>query len=418
MLAFVNFLTKPLIAVGGSLVIAGGMIAYAHFATQVAPSGTYVAAKLAPIEGLSGATSDLSFQTSGKIVSIPVTLGAHVAAGQTLAVLDHAALSASLIGAQANVEAAQARLAALASGTRPEQVSIYQNTVAQDQVALRNAIRSAYVAADTAVHADTDPLFSNPRTAAANFTLIVPDALLVNRINQERIALEPVLTAWAASVSAGSFTSSDPSAGATLSASDLTQVTAFLDDVATAINETPPSTTITATQLAAYAATISVARTGVTTGASTIASAQAALVQAAGTLALAQAGSTNNDLNAAQAAVDAARASAAAIEVSIAQATLSAPIAGTITALNAHLGETVAPGETLISVSSTGGSKAQALVVPESAVIREGGQAFVYVRGNVGTTKTPVTTGLVSADGMVEIVSGLASGQEVLAFGN
>ena len=106
------------------------------------------------------------------------------------------------------------------------------------------------------------------------------------------------------------------------------------------------------------------------------------------------------------------------MDVSIRNAVLTAPVAGTVVTLNAHLGQTVVPGQVLVSIQSLGGSKEQALVVPTSSIMTDGGQSFVYVkRGTGAPVKTLVTTGLVSATGMTEIVSGLTSGQEVLSFG-
>lgn len=64
-------------------------------------------------------------------------------------------------------------------------------------------------------------------------------------------------------------------------------------------------------------------------------------------------------------------------------------------------------------------TKVNALEVPTSAVITNGSQQFVYVKGVHGVaTETPVTTGISSANGQTEVTSGLTAGQEVLTFGS
>lgn len=57
-----------------------------------------------------------------------------------------------------------------------------------------------------------------------------------------------------------------------------------------------------------------------------------------------------------------------------------------------------------------------ALAVPESAVIRQGGRPYVFVVENGRARLRPVQTGL-TAGGRVEVVAGLAAGQQVVAGG-
>src|SRR5688500_3408294 len=67
--------------------------------------------------------ADLGFPLSGTIERIPVGEGDPVAAGDTLAILDHAALESRRAGAAAAVDAARARLAELEHGFRPQEVA-------------------------------------------------------------------------------------------------------------------------------------------------------------------------------------------------------------------------------------------------------------------------------------------------------
>jgi multidrug resistance efflux pump len=411
-------ISHPVIAIGGAIIISIVGVVIALQTNSVTPSGQYTTAVLAPIEATGGSNSDLSFQVSGQIASIPVSIGQQVSNGSALVVLDRAALEAQRAGAVANLEAAQARLATLKAGTRPEQISVNQTSAVQSREALLDVVRSAYINADDAIHNKVDQFFTNPRLPLAELSFTVSDYALKDTVQTERIALETALGAWGTQVNTPAFASSDPLDDGTIAQSNLAQVSAFLDNVATMLAETSPSSNLPLATLQSYQASINAARLNVSGSASAITNATTALQAAQGALTLAQAGATTNDIAAAQAAVDGAQASLSGIDVSLRQTTITAPITGTITALNAHIGQTVSPGQVLVSIESLGGSKKDTLVVPKSGVIEDNGQTFVYVKGDKGVpVKTVVTIGLVSADGMAEITSGLSTGQAVLTFG-
>ncbi|MDD3531361.1 MAG: biotin/lipoyl-binding protein [Candidatus Pacebacteria bacterium] len=414
-----NHLSKPVVALGGAGLIALAAIGIAWQASAVTPSGQYAAATFAPITAVGGASSDLSFQISGQTVSIPVVIGQKVSSGTTLVVLDQSALLAGRAGAVANLEAAQARLAALKAGTRPEQLAINQTTATQAEESLRDAVRSAYIGADDAIHNKADQFFTDPRTSSAAFSFTVSDKTLQNTVETGRVSLEPILSAWSAQVNSPAFATSDPLADAKLAQANLIQISAFLDTVASALARTPSSSAVPAATLQGYQTTINTVRLSISNSLSAITGSVTALQNAQGALVLAQVGPTAHDIAAAQAAVDAAQAALRGIDVSLRQSVLSAPIAGTITALNVHLGQTVTPGQIIISIESSGGSSDRALVVPASSIIRDGDQVFVLARSATGSpVKTIVSAGLVGDDGMTEIVSGLNEGDEVLTFGS
>jgi HlyD family secretion protein len=416
--SILTILSKPAVAIGGAVLIAALLVGAALQTSTVVPSGQYTAAVMAPIKAIGGESSDLSFQVSGQIVSIPVAIGQEVSAGTVLVALDQSSLRAMRAGATANLEAATARLAALKSGTRPEQISVNQTAVTQGKELLLDAVRSAYINADDAVHNKADQFFINPRSPSAVLSFTVPDQTLQNTVQTERVTLETVLSTWGAQVNTPAFATNDPFADANLAQANLAQIAAFLSDIATVLAKSSSSSTLPPVTLQGYQTSINAARLNVSGSVSALTNATTALEGSQGALTLAQAGPTTNDVAAAQAAVDSAQASLSGIDVSLRQATLVAPMKGTLTALNAHLGQTVAPSQVLVSIESSGGSKQSALVVPKSSVIEDAGQAFVYVKGDKSVpVKTVVTIGLVSAQGMTEITSGLSAGQEVLTFG-
>lgn len=74
--------------------------------------------------------ADLGFPLSGTVERIAVEEGDRVAAGDTLALLEYAALASRRAGAAAAVEAARARLAELEHGFRPQEVAQARSSAA------------------------------------------------------------------------------------------------------------------------------------------------------------------------------------------------------------------------------------------------------------------------------------------------
>lgn len=357
-ISILTFISKPVVAIGGALVLGGAIVGFAWYAATVSPSGAYVSATTGPITeevDVSGVvkaahSTDLSFQTSGRVAAIRVSVGDHVVTGQMLVALDSSSQAAAVALAKANLEAQQAKLASIVAGTRPEQLAIQKTAVAQAQNALTNALMTAYTNADDAVHAKADQLFTNPRNAAAQLAILVPDATLVNRVQAERIALEPVLSSWRDALATTEGAGSD-----TVTAeANLKIVASFLDDLMTALAETQPGGSITSATLVGYQTSVNTGRLNVSGTLSALVSADTAYKSAVGGLTLAQAGATQDDIAAQKAAVDAAQASVDAARASASQTVISAPVSGVITAQNADLGETVVPGVPLVSMIADG----------------------------------------------------------------
>lgn len=302
----------------------------------------------------------LSFQNSGTIARVNYELGDYVSAGTIVAELNTENLAAALAQARASLAAAEANLAALVAGTRSEQLAIYENTVAQDQVALANAIASAYAVSDSAVHVSADQMFVNPRTSGATFAFTIPDVALTTTIAQERVALEPVLTAWAARAAAPAADGAGVTADAAQTAADLAQVSTFLNDVAAALAKTPVTTTLSSATLTTYQSNIATARSSVSSALSALATAKAAFVSAQGTLTLAQAGSTPESIAAQRAQVEQAQAGVANALANLRGAQIIAPLSGVVTQLDAKVGQLATPGAPLVSIIGAGGFEVDA----------------------------------------------------------
>ncbi len=299
----------------------------------------------------------LGFQNTGTIAHIYRNLGDQVSAGQIIAELNTGNLSAALEQVEANLAVAEANLAALTAGTRPEQIAIYQNAVTQSQSALVNTITSAYAVSDSTIHTSADQFFTNPRNTSAELTFIVPDAILGNTVVQERIALEPILTAWSAQVYSLSFGSSNLTTAATQATRNLTQISAFLNDAAAALTK---AINLSAENATSYGSSIASARTSIASALTALTSAETTLTSAKGTLALAEAGSTSESIAAQKAQVAQAQAGVANAQVNIQNAEIIAPISGIVTQQDAKIGQLASPGVPLVSIIGNGGFEVDA----------------------------------------------------------
>jgi membrane fusion protein YbhG len=107
------------IAVIAIIVVAIGALAAWLIARRSSPDARTLSAS----GTVEAREADLGFQYPGRIASIDVHEGDAVAAGQLLAALDTAELTARLLGARAQLAAAQAQLAEMVRGSRPEEVA-------------------------------------------------------------------------------------------------------------------------------------------------------------------------------------------------------------------------------------------------------------------------------------------------------
>ena len=92
----------------------------------------------------------ITSELSGRVQSLLVDEGQEVTAGQTLAKLDPALLEAQRDQAAAAVQVAEANLALLKAGTRPEEIAAVQAQVSQAQ-ATRDGAAQAYENAQKAL---------------------------------------------------------------------------------------------------------------------------------------------------------------------------------------------------------------------------------------------------------------------------
>ncbi|MHB8295495.1 MAG: efflux RND transporter periplasmic adaptor subunit [Acidimicrobiales bacterium] len=110
-------------------------------AVQAATARTGTASSVLTLSGTVAPTGtlDLSPSAAGKLASISVAVGQHVAAGQVVASMSSPVGQAQLAQAQAAVTTAQAKLQAAEAGPTPQAVAVSQAEVNKAQIALQGA---------------------------------------------------------------------------------------------------------------------------------------------------------------------------------------------------------------------------------------------------------------------------------------
>ena len=366
------FFALIVVAIGGYVFFGRGgnagammVVTRGDFRQQVSVSGTVVAAK----------DADLGFAANGRIAGAYATVRQRVGAGTILAETENGDLVAALAQKRSALIEAQADLAALRAGTRPEEVAVAAAAVENAEAELVDAIQDAYTTSDDAIHNKTDTLFINPRTNPT-LTFATSDATLRMTLEFERATIEPMLASWAELV--GALSHETVAEAARQSQTYLAKIAALLADANAAINRGVADSTVTAATLSSYGTTLATARGNVNAVASTLTSDSAALISAEKNLALKEAASTSESIAASEAAVAAAEADVENARAALVKTRVFAPFSGIVTRMDAKVGEIVSPSTSLIAMQGDGIFEIETFI-PEVAIAR-------LAVGNTATT--------------------------------
>ncbi|MES2203276.1 MAG: HlyD family efflux transporter periplasmic adaptor subunit [Patescibacteria group bacterium] len=344
-----DFFTKEVLAhpivlsaFGAVVLIAIGSGAYYMSATRapatLAADNTSTSTLLATGVVETAQSGELSFVSGGRVVRVPTTVGAHVSAGQVLASLDTSSLAAAQAQAAATLKSAEAHLADIMAGSRPEDVAVSQAQVSQDQVALSDAIAQAYTTADSAVHNTVDQFMTNPRVDPK--ITFQTDGSIENALEFQRLIAETSLSSWQSS-------SGDLAAART----GIAAVATLLTDASNALNRATIDSAATQTKITAYTTAVATARTALNSALSAIDAASAKLATDQSSLALKQAGATTQAIAAQQAMVDSAQASVDAASAALRNSLVIAPFSGSVASVHVKTGDVVPPGTLAVSIT-------------------------------------------------------------------
>lgn len=371
---------------------------------------------------------NLGFSVGGRIASVSVRVGDIVSAGQLLAEVENGDTVALVEQRRASLSVAEAELAALKAGTRPEEVAVSEADVvakrvqlAQSRSALVNAIKDAYTEADEAVRTQTDQFFSNPTSNTPQLTFTVASTQTESTVENGRREMEGMLQSWIQEV-VGLSTEGDIDAALAHAKSNLARVSSFLLSANMAITQGGTTGTVSQANLNSYASDVSLARssinaaiTALTTAETARANAVTALASAESSLALARAGATAEDIRAQEARVASARASVADAVAQVQKTRITAPFTGTVTVVDAKKGEIASANTPVISLISASDVRIESYVPEINLAILEIGDTARVTLDAYGTD-TVFTATLASIDPAETIRDGVSTYRALLVF--
>ena len=373
---FFQRLLQPQVIVVVAVVIALAAVGITYLVTSGKPAGAYVTPTTGTIvqevdtTGTVAAANaiDLSFQTNGQVAYAGPAVGTHVDADTTLASLAGADLEAQLEQAKAGLAAQQAQLASLQAGATPQNIALSQtsvtnaqNALAQAQQNIIQAARDANVKSDVAIYNGVDQFFNNPHSTSPTLNISSNNSQLVISAQSGRVTMESLLMAWQSYMTAlpTDASSIDMTSLESETSNNLSQVGTYLDQIIALLASASPSNSISSATLQAYQASIATARGNISAAVSALNAAETAEQAAASGLATAQAQltvtqapPTSNAVAAQQAAVAAAQANVDLAQAQLNKTVIVAPISGTITVNNVHIGETASVGVPVVSMIS------------------------------------------------------------------
>jgi HlyD family secretion protein len=308
---------------------------------------------------------NLSFEKSGRIKAIYVKVGDAVKEGDLLMELDNSELLAQLQQAEASVAAEEARFRELRRGSREEEIEVKRAELAKAEQDLANyylnvptVVQDAYNKADDAVRNQVSTLFTGDKELNPQLSFSVSAAQKEIDAENQRLAASVILNSWKTNLDKLNLTSSREVMDAELSRAknNLLTLRSFMDTLIEAtVNSTSLSPAIQNTYLAsvtAARANINSAITSVSSQEQAISSQKLAIKKIENELALKLAGASAEEIAAQEAKLEQARANVNWYRAQIVKTRVYSPIAGTVTRVEAKIGEIAAANSPLLTVLS------------------------------------------------------------------
>jgi HlyD family secretion protein len=294
---------------------------------------------------------DLGFERGGKVTRVSGKIGTQVFKGDTLVVLDQSSGLADLRKAQANLNEELVKLDSTKRSTTLEYQDAYDKA--------QNELKDAYASADNAIRNTADKFFDNPRSSIVSFNITFEDGATTyyfnipfsekEKLENERREIEDEFEEWNDSLSKLN-SSSDLNEYFIDAENKLNNIRDFLNILAGAINSLTTDDVNHQTTIQNYKTSVSNARTEVSSALTNLLEARETLNSAPSVTG--NSSSNFDDVRAGEARVESLRANISSIQAELSKLVLRSPISGVITKSDAHVGEIVSSGESLISVIS------------------------------------------------------------------
>ncbi len=383
-----------------------------------------VTGKVEPISNV-----DLTFEKSGRVTNLSVSVGDKVYRGQYLVSVSNGDLQASVEQAKAAVKIAEANLSALNKGSTPEQIALDEVRVQKSQADLTelkntlvNSMNDSYTKADDSIRNKTDIILSNPRSQTVQLKFNT-DFQLANDIVDLRPKIENSLNTCAASLMSLN-SDSDLTSLSVIAKNNLSVIQGYLEKVALAINNLTPDSSITQSTIDLWKNNVSTARGSVDLAISSLSSVVGqyssslyALRISENQLAITKSGATGEQVSVQEATVEQAKASLNNANAQLEKSIIRAPIDGVVTRVDVKNGEAAQIGVPSISVIALGKFDVESFV-PEADI------AKIKI-GNIATTTldaygsdTFFQTSVIKIDPAETIIDGVPTYKVTLTFAN
>lgn len=311
----------------------------------------------------------LAFGVAGKLAQVNAQPGCQVSAGKVLAQLDLAPLREKVRNAQADLEAAQARMAQLQAGPAPAAWAAVQLAVASAEARLRELTASPSAAEIAAAEAEVAAARNELETLRS-----LPDPAIVA---QAQAQFEKAAAALQQAQAAYDQVRNRPDAAMLPQALALQRATIDYEAAQAGLDvarqkATPAMLEAAQARLLAAQAKLDQLRAEPSADALTLAGLQ--VDQAQAELAQLVAGPSAADLRQAEAAVQLAELSLARAQADLEAATLVAPFDGTVLEVHAGPGEMVAAGTGLVRLADGSRLEVETTVIEEDLPLVRSGQ--------------------------------------------
>lgn len=306
---------------------------------------------------------NLSFRSSGKLISLTATTGQHVQKGDVLAKQDSSILDATLLRTQANTDAANAELRALEEGATTQTIAVSNTQLTATKSSLNNSYTSvsttladAHAKAVDAVINQLADFFFDAQTNNPKLTFNISNYTLSNKLKNERIRATTELHEWKKEETVLSLDPTTKKYDATLSNAmvHLTALQTLLKDAVSAVGV---SSGLSVAHVSAYRISASVGLSEINVALKEVQALQhiisvknAAVASAQANLNLTTASPTQNSIDAQKARVASFEASVAGINAQIRNLEIIAPMSGIVTDTTGTVGEIMSPNTTVVSL--------------------------------------------------------------------
>jgi len=217
----------------------------------------------------SSSAVELAFEKSGRVSSVYALVGERVEVGKLLAEVESSSARGSLMEAEA-------RLAELNRGARPEEITVKRAELAKYTQDLDNAysgvtdiLNDAFTKADDALHTKTTGIFSGYKNTSYKYTFSVCDSQLAGDSESLRQTTEIDFDSWRGEIAGFplSPSKSDFTDALNRGSEHIGLTFSLLESISRALSL---DCTVTNTSLDTYRANINTARVNVTTALSTV----------------------------------------------------------------------------------------------------------------------------------------------------